>query len=151
MVIKTYDAFTRLSTMEMTRLTNFVFEHYEGESISKKSIRKAMQYSAKEIPGLGGYVFVIEQDKEILGLTIINKTGMGYYIPENFIVLFVVNKAYKNQGIAEKLMEYAKKNCTGGISIHLKKNDPMHAFFQSNGFEEDYVELRLKRQNNDKR
>jgi len=145
MVIKTYDAFTRLSTLEMTRLTNFAFDHYESENISKESIRKAMQYSAKEIPGLGGYVFVIEQNKEILGLSIVNKTGMGYYAPENLIVLFAINKAYKDEGIAQKLLNYSKTNCTGSISIHLKKSDPMRGFFQSSGFEEDYSEMRLKR------
>jgi len=145
MVIKTYDAFTRLSTMEMARLTNFVYDHYEGKNSLKSSIRKAIQYSAKEIPGLGGYVFVIEQEKDILGVCVVNKTGMGDYVPKNFIVFFVVNNAYQNYGIEQKLMEYCKKNCKGSLSIHLQKSNPKHVFFNSHGFEEDYLEMRLKR------
>lgn len=145
MVIKTYDAFTRLSTMEMSRLTNFVHAHFQGDPMPKEAIRKAMQYSAKEIPGLGGYVFVIEKGREILGVTVINRTGMGAYIPENFMVFFVVNKNYTDSGIAQKLMEYALQNCTGDISFHMQKNGPMNDLLKSNGFEEDYVEMRLHR------
>ena len=65
MVIKTYDAYTRLSTMEANRFTNFLFEHQEGKKATKKAIRKAIQYSTKDIPGLGGYVFSMEEKDEI--------------------------------------------------------------------------------------
>ena len=81
MVIKTYDAYTRLSTMEADRFANFLFDHQEGKRATKKAIRKAIQYSTKDIPGLGGYVFAMEDKNEILGLAVVNKTGMGDYIP----------------------------------------------------------------------
>ena len=87
MVIKTYDAYTRLSTMEADRFANFLFHNQEGKKASKNAIRKAIQYSTKDIPGLGGYVFAMEEKDRILALAVVNKTGMGDYIPENYFLL----------------------------------------------------------------
>jgi|SRR5690606_26902372 len=145
MVIKTYDAYTRLSTMEANRLTNFLFEHQEGAKASKRAIRKAIQYSAKEIPGLGGYVFVLEEKDEILGLVVVNKTGMGDYIPENFMVFLTVHQNHRNKGVEQKLMDYTLQYCKGDIAIHIRDVEQKKQFLQKNGFEETHTEMRLNR------
>ncbi|WP_051947237.1 GNAT family N-acetyltransferase [Muricauda sp. MAR_2010_75] len=147
MVIKTYDAYTRLSTMEATRFTNFLFEHQEGRRATKKAIRKAIQYSTKEIPGLGGYVFSMEDKDNILALAVVNKTGMGDYIPENFMVFFVVHREFRNQGIEEKLLDYTLQYCKGDVAIHITSENqcPNKQFFEKYGFGETHTEMRLNR------
>jgi len=147
MVIKTYDAYTRLSTMEANRFTNFLFEHQEGKKATKKAIRKAIQYSTKEIPGLGGYVFSIEEKDEILGLAVVNKTGMGDYIPENFMVFFVVHRSHRDMGIEQKLLDYTLQYCKGDVAIHITSENqcPNKQFFEHYGFNETHTELRLNR------
>jgi GNAT superfamily N-acetyltransferase len=147
MVIKTYDAYTRLSTMETARLTNFIFDHQDGKKASKNAIRKAIQYSAKEIPGLGGYVFVIEEREKILGLAVVNKTGMGDYIPENFMVFFVVHREHRGKGIEPKLLEYTLQYCKGDVAVHITNENqyPKEAFFKENGFDVTHTEMRLNR------
>jgi len=147
MVIKTYDAFTRLSTMEANRFSNFLFEHQEGRKATKKAIRKAIQYSTKDIPGLGGYVFSMEEKEEILGLAVVNKTGMGDYIPENFLVFFVVHRNHRNQGIEQKLLEYTLQYCKGDVAVHITGENqcPNKQFFEAYGFNETHTEMRLNR------
>jgi len=147
MVIKTYDAFTRLSTMEANRFTNFLFEHQEGRKATKKAIRKAIQYSTKDIPGLGGYVFSMEEKEEILGLAVVNKTGMGDYIPENFLVFFVVHRNHRNIGIEQKLLEYTLQYCKGDVAVHITDENqcPNKQFFEAYGFNETHTEMRLNR------
>ncbi|MEC7264080.1 MAG: GNAT family N-acetyltransferase [Bacteroidota bacterium] len=147
MVIKTYDAYTRLSTMEANRFTNFLFEHQEGKKATKLAIRKAIQYSTKDIPGLGGYVFSIEEKEEILGLAVVNKTGMGDYIPENFLVFFVVHRNHRNQGIEQKLLEYTLQYCKGDIAVHITSENqcPNQYFFEEHGFQVTHTEMRLNR------
>lgn len=147
MVIKTYDAYTRLSTMEANRFTNFLFEHQEGKKATKKAIRKAIQYSTKDIPGLGGYVFSMEEKDDILGLAVVNKTGMGDYIPENFLVFFVVHRNHRDKGIEQKLLEYTLQYCKGDVAIHITSQNqcPNKEFFEAYGFSETHTEMRLNR------
>ncbi|MEE1961983.1 GNAT family N-acetyltransferase [Allomuricauda taeanensis] len=147
MVIKTYDAFTRLSTMEADRFANFLFQHQEGKKATKQAIRKAIQYCTKDIPGLGGYVFSMEEKDEILGLAVVNKTGMGDYIPENFLVFFVVHRDHRDKGIEQKLLGYALQYCKGDVAVHITSGNqyPNKHFFEENGFNETHMEMRLNR------
>ena len=56
----TYDAFNRITPVQIDRIVNFLFTHLEEYGDSKNAIRKAINYAAKERTGLGGYVFVLE-------------------------------------------------------------------------------------------
>ncbi|MCA0958323.1 GNAT family N-acetyltransferase [Muricauda ruestringensis] len=147
MVIKTYDAYTRLSTMEADRFANFLFHNQEGKKASKNAIRKAIQYSTKDIPGLGGYVFAMEEKDRILALAVVNKTGMGDYIPENFLVFFVVHREHRNIGVEQKLLDYTLQYCKGDVAIHITSDNqyPNKKFFEEKGFSETHLEMRLNR------
>ncbi len=147
MVIKTYDAYTRLSTMEADRFANFLFHNQEGKKASKNAIRKAIQYSTKDIPGLGGYVFAMEEKDRILALAVVNKTGMGDYIPENFLVFFVVHREHRNIGVEQKLLDYTLQYCKGDVAIHITSDNqyPNKNFFEEKGFSETHLEMRLNR------
>src|SRR5690606_11167151 len=144
MSITTYDAYTRLSTMEAARLTNFIYGQQEEPKISQRAIGKAIQYSTKEIPGLGGYVFVLEEQGELLGLMVVNKTGMGDYIPENFIAFLTVRKEEKDSGTAQKLMDYALQYCKGDLAVHIEGQGNLD-FLKNNGFQLTHMEMRLNR------
>jgi len=147
MVIKTYDAYTRLSTMEADRFANFLFHNQEGKKASKNAIRKAIQYSTKDIPGLGGYVFAMEEKDRILALAVVNKTGMGDYIPENFLVFFVVHREHRNIGVEQRLLDYTLQYCKGDVAIHITSDNqyPNKNFFEEKGFSETHLEMRLNR------
>ena len=43
MVVKTYDAFTRLSIMDAARWTNFMFEHFEGYGFKKDGLEMCLK------------------------------------------------------------------------------------------------------------
>lgn len=145
MTIKTFDAFTRLSIMDINRITNFLYEHSGEYKDSKSAIKKALLYAAKEIPGLGGCVFVMEQKNEILGVSVINKTGMNEYISENILVYIAVKKDFRGHGIAKKLMNYTIDYCSGDITLHINKSNPAIALFKKLGFKSKNIEMRLER------
>ncbi|MBD0823909.1 GNAT family N-acetyltransferase [Aestuariibaculum marinum] len=145
MTIKTFDAFSRLSIIDINRITNFLYR-YSGEFRDTKSaIRKSIMYAAKEIPGLGGYVFVVEKNNEIVGATVVNRTGMNEYIPENILVYIAVKEEYRENGIGSELIKYTKKYCDGDISIHINKDNPVIKLFEKQGFETKNIEMRLVR------
>jgi len=145
MIIKTFDAYSRLSIIEINRLTNFLYEHSGLFRDSKSAIRKAILYAIKDIAGLGGYVFVIQKHHEILGVSVVNKTGMNEYIPENILVYIAVNKKYREKGVAKNLIEYIIKYCKGDISLFINKDNDVLKFFEANGFKERNIEMRLTR------
>ena len=145
MKIKTFDAYSRLSHMDINRLVLFIYEHSDDFRDRKSAIKKSLLYAMKEIAGLGGYVFLIETNDEILGVSVVNKTGMNEYIPENILVYLSVNKKYRKRGIAKKLIDYTLKYCKGDISLFINKNNEVLNFFEANGFKSRNIEMRLTR------
>ena len=125
MTIKTFDAFSRLSFIDINRITNFLFENSEELRDTKTAIRKSIRYAAKEIPSLGGYVFVIDYKDEILGAAVVNKTGMNEYLSENILVYLAVKQGFRRKGIAKKLIKHTIKYCKGDIAIHINKDNPV--------------------------
>ncbi|PHN96934.1 GNAT family N-acetyltransferase [Tenacibaculum discolor] len=145
MTIKTYDAFNRITPLEIERVTNFLYKHLEKYGDEKSAIRKAIDYAAKERTGLGGYVFTIEDKGEIVGAVVINKTGMDEYIPENILVYIATHNEYRGKGIGRKIMTHAIENCKGDIALHVEKDNPAKFLYEKLGFTTPYLEMRLKR------
>jgi hypothetical protein len=58
MIIKTFDAFNRMSFLVINRITNFLHLHLEGCKDDESAIRQSLLFAAKEIPSLGGYTLL---------------------------------------------------------------------------------------------
>jgi GNAT superfamily N-acetyltransferase len=145
MIIKTFDAYSRLSTMEISRITNFLYEHSGEFRDKKRAIRKSISYASKEISGLGGYVFVMEHQNNILGALVVNKIGMNEYLTENIFVYLAVSDSYRGKGIAKKLINYAINYCQGNISAFISLDDSVKELFEEAGFKPRNIEMRLQR------
>lgn len=145
MIIKTYDAFNRITAIEIDRVAKFLFKHLGkyGDSIS--AIKKAIQYASKERSGYGGYILVAEEDSEIVGAVVINKTGMEGYIPENILVYIATHEEKRGKGIGKKLMQATLDTCNGDIALHVEHNNPAKILYEKYGFTNPYLEMRLKR------
>lgn len=143
----TTKTFNSVSSLEIEKLTQFLYQNLDQYGDTKSAIRKAIEYAAKERSGLGGYIFTIENDKEILGAVVVNKTGMDEYIPENILVYIAVHKSYRGEGLGKKLMEYTIENCKGDIALHVEADNPARYLYEKFGFKNPYLEMRLKRTN----
>ncbi|KJD31336.1 hypothetical protein PK35_14570 [Tamlana nanhaiensis] len=145
MTIKTFDAFSKLSFNNINRLTNFLYTYSGDFRDTRRAIKKSILYATKEISGLGGYVFVIEKNNEIIGAIVINKTGMNEYIPENILVYIAVKAEERGKGVGECLLKHAKRYCKGDIAIHINAKNPAIKLFEKQGFEKRNIEMRLTR------
>lgn len=143
MKLKTFDAFNKLSTLEAEKVSDFLFEHLDQYGDSKNAIRKAIAYAIKERSGLGGNVFTLEDQGEIIASVVINKTGMDEYIPENILVYIATHNAYRGKGLGRKIMQYAIQNCKGNIALHVEKDNPAKFLYEKMGFTNPYLEMRL--------
>jgi ribosomal protein S18 acetylase RimI-like enzyme len=144
MKLNTYDAFNRITPLEIEKVADFLHTHLEEYGDSKSAITKAINYAAKERSGLGGYVFTMEDNNEIVGAVVINKTGMDEYIPENILVYIATHKEYRGKGLGKKLMEYTIQNCKGDIALHVEKDNPAKFLYEKMGFTNPYLEMRYK-------
>jgi GNAT superfamily N-acetyltransferase len=145
MTITTFDAFSRLSIIDISRISNFLYKNSGDFKDTKSAIRKSIMYAAKEVPGLGGYVFIMENKDEIVGAIVVNRTGMNEYLAENILVYIAVKEAYRGKGIAEELIAHTKNYCKGDIAIHVKKENPVIELFEKQGFKPRNIEMRLVR------
>lgn len=145
MTIKIFDAFSRLSISDINRISNFLYDNSGEFRDTKTAIRKSIMYAAKELPGLGGYVFVMENKNEILGAVVVNRTGMNEYLSENILVYVAVKPDYRKTGIAKKLISQTIKYCDGDIAIYINADSPVIKLFEKQGFKTRNVEMRLVR------
>lgn len=145
MTIEIFDAFNRMSFLNINRITKFLHEHLEDCKEPKNAIYKSLLYAAKEIPSLGGYAFVMKKNDEIIGAAVINKTGMSQYQSENLMTYLAVHKNYRNQGYATQLINKAVNYCNGNITLNIKKENNAIKLFEKNGFESMKIEMTLRK------
>ncbi|WP_299013732.1 GNAT family N-acetyltransferase [uncultured Polaribacter sp.] len=143
MTIEIFDAFNRMSFLNINRITNFLHEHLEDCKDPKKAILNSLNYAAKEITSLGGYTFVMKKGDEIIGAVVINKTGMSEYQSENLMTYLAIHKNYRKKGYATKLIKKSINYCNGNITLNIKKENKAIKLFEKNGFESNKIEMTL--------
>ena len=144
MLFKTYDAFSRLSLLQINKLTKFIYQYQFQNDFDEQGIPRALQYAAKERPGFGGLIVTAEEAKEIIAVVVLNKTGFEGYLPENLVVSIAVHQDHKDQGVYRKIVDYVVNYCCGDVGVQLKESNPLVHFFKSQGFKNNYIQLNLK-------
>lgn len=129
----------------MEAIVDFLYEHLGKYGDSKSAIRKALEYSAKDRPGHGGFVIRAKENGEIVGAVVVNKTGMEEYIPENILVYIATHSEHRGKGIGKALMKSCLDNSKGDIALHVEANNPAIKLYEKVGFTQPYLEMRLKR------
>jgi len=142
---KIFDSLSKPSELEKKEIINFLYDNLEQYGDPKKDIQKAIEYSTKEITSFGGFTMLITDDNNIVGITVINETGMGGFIPENILVYIATHKEYRGQGLGKKLMQKAIDYCNGDIALHVEANNPAKYLYEKLGFTNPYLEMRLKK------
>lgn len=102
----------------------------------------AMTYSLD--PVRGGFVVVGRDEGQIIGAVVVNDTKMGGYIPQNILVYIAVDASQRGKGIGRKLMQAAIDKATGGIALHVEPDNPAKKLYESLGFTNKYLEMRLQ-------
>ncbi|MGK0388392.1 MAG: ribosomal-protein-alanine N-acetyltransferase [Maribacter sp.] len=140
-----YDAYLGIPSDEKKKVANFLHEHLEQYGDELKDIIKAMNFALKETPSFGGFILVAKKDKKIVGATVVNRTGMSGYIPENILVYIAIHKNYRSLGIGKKVMQKAMEFAKGDIALHVEPDNPAKFLYEKLGFESKYLEMRLAR------
>lgn len=137
------------SSESIDEVANFLHTHLEQYGDDITSIKKAILYVKER----GGHVLIARENDQrtgnIVGASVINKTGMNGYIPDNILVYIATNKAVRGQGVGKKIMNFILAHVEGDIALHVDfKNEPATKLYEKLGFTKKYYEMRLIRSSN---
>ncbi|CAM3693156.1 GNAT family N-acetyltransferase [Deinococcus frigens] len=143
--IKSYmlgpDAPNELSTEDSGRVAQFLHTHLEEYGDALEDIQACLVYARER----GGSVTYAEENGEILGAVITNRTGMGGFIPENILVYIAVHGQTRGRGLGQQLMETVLANVEGSVALHVEAHNPARKLYERLGFTNKYLEMRLTR------
>ncbi len=145
LTIKKYFPAMTVGLYDKQNVVDFLFEHLDEYGDSRYAIGKAVEYAVNAGSHPGGLILTVWKGDSIVGATVINKTGMGDYIPENILVYIAVDKSCRGQGVGKMLMKSAFDETEGDIALHVEPDNPAKHLYEKLGFENKYLEMRWKR------
>jgi [ribosomal protein S18]-alanine N-acetyltransferase len=122
-------------------IANFLFIHLEQYGDKIEDILKCINYAMN--PEKGGSIIVGLDDSKIVGVVILNNTGMSGFIPENILVYIAVDNSQRGKGFGKKLMQKAIDTVDGNIALHVEPDNPAKGLYEKLGFTNKYLEMRL--------
>ncbi|RZJ34369.1 MAG: GNAT family N-acetyltransferase [Chryseobacterium sp.] len=145
--IQKYSNDNRTNSNEKQEIIQFLFQHLEQYGDPEKDISDAVNYSLGLDDKPGGIIITSrdENTDQLVGAVVVNKTGMGGYIPENILVYIATDKKLRGQGIGKNLMQQAIDSSQGDIALHCEPDNPAIHLYRKLGFSSKYLEMRLKK------
>lgn len=122
-------------------LAAFLHQHLEQYGDKPEDIQRAIDY----VFVTGGHIAVQYYEGQPSGAVVVNYTQMGGYIPENILVYIAVRGDLRGKGLGKKLMKAVLDEIQGDVALHVEANNPARRLYESLGFTNPYLEMRLKR------
>jgi ribosomal-protein-alanine N-acetyltransferase len=139
---KLFTPFDNMTSVQIRNVADFLYDHLQEYGDAKEYIEKAVNYAMEKPPAPGGYVLTCSYDHKIVGTVVVNKTGMGGYIPENILVYIAVHQDMRGRGLGKKLMKHALRMSDGDVALHVEPDNPAAHLYRKLGFTSKYLEMR---------
>lgn len=127
------------------QITDFLSRNLEEYGDPVEDIQHAISYALAERGTPGGFILSAAVDSEITCAVVVNRTGMGGYIPENILVYIATHKDHRGKGIGKRIMQEAITQAEGDIALHVEPDNPAKKLYENLGFTNKYLEMRLKK------
>ncbi|TSA25782.1 MAG: N-acetyltransferase [Bacteroidetes bacterium] len=145
MKINYYTCKDNFTTLERNKIVNFLFEHLGQYGDAKSAIRNAIDYALVPYPMAGGFILTASEEEDIIGVVVMNHTGMAEYIPENILVYIAVHQNMRGKGVGKKLMQEAIMMTKGDIALHVEPDNPARLLYERMNFTNKYHEMRFSK------
>ena len=119
--INKYDAFTGMNASKKMALVNFLCAVNDIPSSEKKNITQSVDYALKDTVSFGGFIVSLEKANQFYGAVIVNKSGMGGWLPDHLVVVHGVAPVLAQEEIIALLLKEADKYARGNIAIVSKE------------------------------
>jgi len=145
MILKVLNSETKPSTEEKEAVIDFLFSQLENYGDPRQDIEKAVDFSLREYTSFGGFILIAKKDNDIIGVVVINQTGMKDYIPENILVYIATHRDHRGKGVGKQLMKKSIELAEGNIALHVEPDNPARFLYEKIGFTSKYIEMRYKK------
>lgn len=142
MDFKIYKSHTEITDEVKSEVIDFLFNHLDQYRDNKEDIEKAIDFALGKSCDLGGYVLTGREGGEMVGVVVVNRTGMEGYIPENILVYIAVDNRFRGKGYGKMLMKEAINNAEGNVALHVEPDNPARYLYEKLGFTSKYLEMR---------
>lgn len=139
-----YDPHQRPDAAERQELVNFLHTHLEEYGDPADDISACIAYALKESDSYGGFIVSAREGEQLLGVVVMNETGMKGYIPENILVYIATHRDSRGKGVGKGLMNEAISRADGDVALHVEPENPARHLYEKLGFTNKYLEMRLK-------
>ena len=126
-------------------LTDLFHRKMEPYQDKEEDVRRALNYAFSKDAGKGGFLVLATTGEKVVGATLILKTGMVGYVPENLLLFVVVEPEMRGKGVGRKIMDLALSKCEGDIKLHVDFDNPARRLYERIGFKAKYVDMRYSR------
>ena len=142
-----YDIYTPTNHqgLDKDEVVDFLFQQLDEYGDERKDIASCLDYALSEAEGKGGSVMVAREEDTVVGVLILNHTGMSGFIPENILVYIAVHSSQRGKGVGKRLVQLAAENTSGSIALHVEPQNPARHLYEKMGFTNKYLEYRLLR------
>lgn len=123
---------------------DFLFMHLDQFGDPKKDINKCLNYAFSTEKSEGGFALAAFHENKLVGGLIMNKTGMGDYIPDWVLVYVAVDSSCRGKGFGRQIVEEAFKYCDGNVKLHVEYDNPAKRLYERIGFTSKYAEMRYE-------
>ena len=124
---------------------DFLYKHLDRFRDEKEAINKSINYAFSNAEGKGGFVLTAFYENKLVGVLVMNSTGMKDFIPENLLVYIAVDASYRGKGFGKQIIKEAAQNCQGDIALHVEYDNPAKRLYERLGFASKYAEMRYNR------
>lgn len=142
MDFKLYKSHTDMPGEVKSEVIDFLHKHLDQYRDSKEDIEKAIDFALGKSCDLGGFVLTGREDDEMVGIVVVNRTGMEGYIPENILVYIAVDNKFRGKGYGKMLMKEAIDSADGNVALHVEPDNPARYLYEKLGFTSKYLEMR---------
>jgi [ribosomal protein S18]-alanine N-acetyltransferase len=144
MEFQNYIPSTPLSSAQKVLIAEFLVLELDEFGDPKNDVLNCLDY-AMNTSGAGGLVVVALDSQELIGVIVVNHTGMSGYIPEHILVYFAVKKDRRSQGLGKKMMQHLLSQIQGSLALHVEPKNPAIRLYEEFGFSSKHLEMRLIR------
>lgn len=121
---------------------DFLFKHLGQYGDPREDIEKCLNYAFSDEKSEGGFALAAFFEDKLVGGLIMNKTGMGNYIPDWILVYVAVDAGYRGKGFGRQIVEESFKHCDGDVKLHVEYENPAKRLYERIGFTNKYAEMR---------
>ncbi len=140
--VKIFSEVKKYTPEEQGSIVRFLLDNLDGYEDEADNIVKALDFAASEGISFGGFTIVASLEDKIIGVLVLNRTGMKSYMPENKLVYIAVHREHRRLGLGKYLLIRAQNITDGVMSVNIKKSDSTRVFFKKVGFSSEVIELR---------